>query len=71
MNRPLYLAALRVLAQITNGEDFSADDLSLLRRHARPGETSLPIDVLCCEVIQRELGKPARRPGPVPVPPKR
>lgn len=70
MNRPLYMAALRVLGQINQGAEFSAEDLSLLRRHARPGETSLPVDVLCCEIIQRELGKPKRRPGPVRVEPQ-
>ena len=69
MNRPLYMAALRVLGQITSGGDYSAEDLSLLRRHALPGETSLPVDVLCCEIIQRELGEPKPRPGPVPVGP--
>jgi hypothetical protein len=70
MNRPLYLAAIRVLGQITSRMDYSPEDLSLLRRHARPGETKLPIDILCCEIIQRELGKPNRRLGPVPVDPK-
>ena len=71
MNRPLYLAALRVLGQMTSGMNYAPEDLSLLRRHARPGETKLPVDVLCCEIIQRELGKPKRRPGPVPVDPPR
>jgi hypothetical protein len=70
MNRPLYMAALRVLGQINGGEAFSADDLSLLRRHARPDETRLPVDVLCCEIIQRELGKPKPRLGPVRVDPQ-
>jgi hypothetical protein len=70
MNRPLYLAALRVLGQIGSGTDYSLEDLSLLRRHARPGETQLPVDILCCEIIQRELGKPKRRLGPVPVDPQ-
>jgi hypothetical protein len=71
MNRPLYMAALRVLGQITNGNDYSVEDLSLVRRHAGPGETDLPVDVLCCEIIQRELGKPKPRPRPVPVDPPR
>ena len=70
MNRPLYLAALRVLGQMTNGMNYSPEDLSLLRRHAGPGETSLPVDVLCCEIIQRELGQPKQHPGPVPVDPE-
>ncbi len=71
MNRPLYLAAIRVLGQITRPLDCSPEDLSLLRRHARPGQAKLPIDILCCEIIQRELGKPNRRLGPTPVEPKR
>jgi hypothetical protein len=67
MNRSLYLAALRVLGQLTQGMDFSPDDLSMLRRNAPPDEVNLPVDVLCCEIIQRELGKDKRPVGPVSV----
>ena len=71
MDRKLYMAALRVLGQITSGADYSAEDLSLLRRHAAPDETKLPVDELCCEVIKRELGKTRRRHlGPVAVDPQ-
>jgi hypothetical protein len=69
MNRSLYMAALRVLGQLTSGMDFSSEDLSLLRRHALPGEAGLPVDVLCCEIIKRELGEPKPRLGPVRVDP--
>ena len=71
MNRDLYMAALRVLGQITSGMDFSPEDLRLLRRHALPGEAGFPVDVLCCEIIQRELGKTKQPPGPVPLDPQR
>ena len=60
MNRSLYLAALRVLAQIPEGGNFSPDDLSLLRRNALPQELDAPIDLLCCEIIKRELERPPR-----------
>lgn len=65
------MAALRVLGQITSGADYSPEDLSLLRRHAGPDETHLSVDVLCCEVIKRELGKTRpRRFGPLAVHPQ-
>lgn len=56
MNRSLYLAALRVVAQLADGSGFSAEDLSVIRRHALPHELDLPLDMLCCEIIKRELG---------------
>ena len=58
MNRNLYLAALRVLAGCTQEKRFSPDDLSALRRNALPDEIDLPLDLLCCEIIKRELAKP-------------
>jgi hypothetical protein len=65
MNRNLYLAALRVAARLTDGMDCSPEDLSLLRRNALPHELDLPLDLLCCQVIQRELEGPKGRRGPV------
>jgi hypothetical protein len=66
MNRELYMAALRLLAQITQGDSYSAADLSIVRRHVLPREADLPLEVLCYEIINRELGesKASRRPIP-------
>ncbi len=62
MNRNLYMAALRIVAQYAQGHVFSPEDLSTLRRHALPREADLPLDLLCCRIITRELEpKPSRR----------
>ena len=54
-DRELFLIALRVLARFTGGAQPSRRDLTILRRRARPSETTLPVDDLCCAVIRREL----------------
>ena len=66
MNRTLYMAALRVLGDFGQGRECSPLDLSILRRHARPQELDLSVDLLCCAVINRELVKPGRRRRPTP-----
>jgi len=50
-----FIVALRVLARSIYHESASARDINALRRNARADEIDLPIDELCCLVIQRAL----------------
>jgi len=50
-----FITALRVLARYVYCEPAAPRDINALRRHARPDEIDLPIDELCCRVIQRAL----------------
>jgi hypothetical protein len=50
-----FITALRVLSRAIYHEDVSPRDINALRRNARAGEVDLPIEELCCRVIQRAL----------------
>lgn len=50
-----FITALRVLARSIYQEPASARDINALRRNARRDEMDLPIDELCCRIIQRAL----------------
>jgi hypothetical protein len=50
-----FIIALRVLARFIYHEGASPRDINALRRHASADEIDLPIDELCCRVIQRAL----------------
>jgi hypothetical protein len=57
-----FIVALRVLARVIYYESAAPRDVNALRRHARPDEMDLPIDELCCLVIQRALAGQALSP---------
>lgn len=50
-----FIIALRVLARCVYYERAAPRDINALRRHACEEEIDLPIDELCCRVIQRAL----------------
>ena len=50
-----FITALRVLARYIYRENAAPRDVNVLRRNARPDEIDLPIDELCCRVIERAL----------------
>jgi hypothetical protein len=50
-----FITALRVLARVIYHDTAAPRDINALRRHARIEEMDLPIDELCCLVIQRAL----------------
>jgi hypothetical protein len=55
--------ALRVLARLIYRGTCSPRDIDALRRKARPDEMELPVEELCCRVLQRALSaSPARPP---------
>jgi hypothetical protein len=56
-NRELFLLSLQVLASLNEGTPPSRRSAIILRRHAAPGEETLPLDELCCALIHRELGR--------------
>jgi hypothetical protein len=58
-----FITALRVLARVIYHESAAPRDINALRRHARVEEMDLPIDELCCLVIQRALGGPGFQPA--------
>ncbi len=49
------MTALRVLARFIYHGSSPARDVNALRRNAHRDEMHLPIDDLCCRVIQRAL----------------
>lgn len=53
-----FIRALRVLARLIYHETASPRDINALRRNATIDEIDLPIDELCCLVIQRALADP-------------
>ena len=55
-NRELFLLALRVLTRFNHGETLSRRNVIILRRNADADDKQLPVDELCCSIIQRELG---------------
>jgi hypothetical protein len=50
-------AALRVLTAWTSGGRTNSSDIEILRQHALPGETEIPIDDLACRIVGRECGR--------------
>ena len=58
MDRELCLTALRVLGKFARGEKQNKEEVADLRRNAPRQEANLPIDELCCRMIQRFVSAP-------------
>jgi hypothetical protein len=56
-NREVLVLSLRILSQVIAGAKIPQADVIKLRRSADPAEADLPIDELCCSLIQRELNR--------------
>ena len=49
----LFITALRVLAKSIHAEEIAPQDVKMLRGSALADESDLPLDELCCRLIQR------------------
>jgi hypothetical protein len=57
MDRNLLQTALRVLQQINKKLPVTPEDEAVLRRNAAPTHVKLALDLIACEIIQREVKK--------------
>jgi hypothetical protein len=53
MDRPLMLAALRVLTGVCNGGSVQASDIDLIRSRALPRERNLALDDMARRLVWR------------------
>jgi hypothetical protein len=58
MDRPLMLAALRVLTGVSYGRRIESSDIDLVRRHALPRERDLDLDDLARRIVRRLAKRP-------------
>jgi len=55
MNKELFLAAVRALAAFGENGSVPDSEIVFLRGHEPPENADLPIEELCCRIIQREI----------------